>query len=163
DGKSTGGIFWNARVLSSHGAGTEEAEFGGDLLGVLRISFPDYRVVKGFLAQAKKQKAGSKLPTDEWNRLQHQCERMLRVTPESYVFVYSLDGVHMVPAIAVTACTKREDLHALHPITTGRFYAEHFRCFIGDRRLDAAAPTTLESLRYKTGIEISAESKGQTS
>ena len=160
---SFAGISWTAKILSSHGPNTEEGKFGADLLGVLRINFPEYQVAKGFLAQAKKQRAGKKLSRQEWNRMRNQCLDMLRRTPESFVFVYSEDGVHMVPAIAVVACQQSHDLHDLHPITTGRFYAEHFRCFIGDRRIDAPTAGVLDGLSYARAIEIIAESKGGSS
>jgi hypothetical protein len=159
-GSATAGISWSARILSSHGPNTEEAEFGADLLGVLRINFPDYQVAKGFLAQAKRQRAGKKLSAHEWNRMRDQCSEMLERTAESFVFVYSQDGVHMVPAVAVVACQQPHDLHDLHPITTGRFYAEHFRCFIGDRRIDRPTTSVLDGLSYETGIEIIVEGKG---
>jgi hypothetical protein len=157
------GIGWYAKVLSSHGPNTEETEFGADFLGVLRLALPDYSVVKRFLAQAKRQEAGRKLAADEWARLSNQCKKMLNHTPESFVFIYSSNGVHMIPAISVTACSRREDLHTLHPMTTGKFYTEHFRCFVGDRRIDGPTPAVLDNLRYRAGIEITAEKKASKS
>jgi len=118
--------------------------------------------VKGFLAQAKRQEPGSKLVRSEWDRLQIQCRKMIRHTPESFVFVYSLNGVYMIPAVKVLSCTDIEDLHTLHPEKTGSFYRSHFECFIGDPRVDSATPAALEHLRYRSGLEIAAMTEQMT-
>ncbi len=156
DGFMTSGIFWSARVMSSHGANTEESVYGADFLGVLNLSMPGLSVSKGFLAQAKRQEPGTKLSRAEWKRLTEQCEKMLTYSTESFVFVYSLNGVYMVPAIKVVSCLTVEDLHTLHPQNTGPFYRNHFECFIGDRRLNSILTDSLKELKYRDGIEISA-------
>ena len=151
DGFTTSGIVWSGKVLSSHGPNTEETEFGADILGVLSLSLPGLRVVKGFLAQAKRQEPGSKLVRSEWDRLQIQCRKMIRHTPESFVFVYSLNGVYMIPAVKVLSCTDIEDLHTLH-LKELVVYRSPFECFIGDPRVDSATPAALEHLRYPERI-----------
>ncbi len=161
DGYSSGGISWSAKILSSHGPNSEEKQFGADFLGVLDLNLPGYQIKKGFLAQAKRQEPGSKLSSQEWERLYRQCESMLQFTPEGFVFVYALNGVFMVPAISVIACssTHPQDLHTLHPKTTGGFYKEHFQCFIGEKRIDSATPSILDNLKARHAIEISAKTK----
>jgi hypothetical protein len=143
---NTSGIHWSARVLSSHGPNTEETEFGADFLGLLSLNLPGYNVRKGFLAQAKRQEPGSRLSRREWERLQQQCGKMLSYSPESYVFIYSINGVFMVPAISVVACAGVEDLHTLHPKKTGAFYREHFECYVGDKRMDSDVSSVLADL-----------------
>jgi len=151
-----GGISWNAKILSSHGPNTEESKFGADLLGALALDLPGYSVRKGFLAQAKRQEPGKAVSGAEWKRMQAQCDTMLRFTPESFVFVYALNGVFVVPAISVVACSQVEDLHTLHPKSLSAFYKEHFMCFVGDRRINAASPNVLDNLLTRVRLEISA-------
>lgn len=159
-GYSKGGITWNAKILSSHGPNTEESQFGADFLGSLALDLPDYKVRKGFLAQAKRQEPDSPLTGKEWSRLQVQCERMLGFSTSSYAFVYSLNGVFVVPAVSIVACIQPEDMHTLHPKTLGSFYKQHFMCFVGDRVIDSSAPRVLDNLRARTTLAISA-SAGQ--
>lgn len=47
------GINWEATVFTDRGPKAEEKRFGADFGGVLNIDLPDYKVKKGFLAQAK--------------------------------------------------------------------------------------------------------------
>jgi hypothetical protein len=155
-GFSKGGIFWSAKILSSHGPNTEESRFGADVLGSLSLDLPDYSVKKGFLAQAKRQEPGTLLPTSEWKRMQAQCNTMLNFTSDSYVFIYALNGVFVVPAISVAACKKVEDLYTLHPKNLSAFYKEHFMCFVGDRAIDSASPCVLDNLLARVAFEITA-------
>jgi len=153
-GYSKGGITWSAKVLSSHGANTEESQFGADFLGSLVLNLPDYRLGKGFLAQAKRQEPGSHLTGKEWSRLQDQCKKMLAFSTAGYVFVYSLNGVFVVPAVSVVACLRPEDLHTLHPKTLSNFYKQHFMCYFGDKAIDSSGPTALDNLRARTTLTI---------
>ena len=155
-GFAKGGITWSSKILSSHGPNTEEKKLGADILGALHLNLPGYVVKKGFLAQAKRQEPGKHLSKDEWGRLYNQCLTMLQFSSESYVFIYSLNGVYVVPAISVVACTSVEDLHTLHPKILSAFYKEHFMCFVGDRAIDSTSPRTLDNLIARVTIEISA-------
>ena len=53
-GYRVGGVRWTAKVLTSHGANAQEQRFGADFMGVLDLDLPEYKVCKGFLAQAKR-------------------------------------------------------------------------------------------------------------
>ena len=153
---SKGGISWTAKILTSHGPNTEETKFGADLLGALNLDLPGYSVRKGFLAQAKRQDPGKPIRSAEWRRMQEQCNTMLKFTSESYVFVYGLNGVFVVPAISVVACSNVEDLHTLHQKPLSGFYKEHFTCFVGDMRIDGASGRILDNLRARNSLELSA-------
>lgn len=155
-GFSKGGIYWSAKILSSHGPNTEESRFGADVLGALSLDLSGYSVKKGFLAQAKRQEPGMHLTPSEWKRLQAQCNTMLNFTSDSYVFIYALNGIFVVPAISVAACKAVEDLHTLHPKNLSAFYKEHFMCFVGDRAIDSASPRVLDNLLARVAFEISA-------
>ncbi len=132
-GFSKGGVSWSAKILSSHGPNTEESRFGADVLGALSLNLPGY-----------------------WKRMQAQCNTMLNFTSDSYVFIYSLNGVFVVPAISVAACQAVEDLHTLHPKNLSAFYKEHFMCFVGDRAIDSASPRVLDNLLARVAFEITA-------
>ena len=158
DGYEKAGIRWSAKVLSSHGPGTEEGIFGADFLGVLQINFPGFEIKKGILAQAKRQNEGKKLSPTEWKRLAEQCTKMMKYSSASFVFIYSLNGFFVVPAVSVLACRDPEDLHTLHPMTIRSFYKQHFRCFVGDYGIHDDSPSILEELRYRTGLVVKATS-----
>jgi hypothetical protein len=145
NGKTVKGIIWEAVVTTSHGPNTEEKAIGADFMGVLNINLPDYRVSKGFLAQAKL--AGS-LSGQEMNRLRTQCENMLKLTPESYVFLYAINGVRILPAISVLSARDR-DLTELYNRSIQRFFELHFESFIGDRRLSSPSADQLDGLLKK--------------
>lgn len=157
DGTRTTGISWSAKVMSSHGPNTEETEFGADFLGVLSLDLPDLQVKKGFLAQAKRQEPGAKLSRREWDRLFEQCKKMTSFTAQSFVFVYSHRGVFAVSATVLLLFPDVTDLHQLGGSTLGNFYKHHFRCVIGDQRIDSTNSVTLARLRYRAGLELNGE------
>ena len=111
-------------------------------MGVLSIDLPEYRVRKGFLAQAKR---GDRLRRQDMVRLREQCERMLSFTPESYVFLYQRDRVRVLPAISVLSADVH-DLAELYNWSVQIFFESHLESFIGDRRLNAASRDQLERL-----------------
>lgn len=161
DGLQTPGVAWTARILSSHGPNTEEARYGADFLGVLSLSLPDYSINKRFLAQAKRQEPGKRLSAAEWTRLKQQCEEMLARTSESFVLAYARNGVFVVPAISVTACSNPEDLHTLHPKPLGRFYRDQFECWVGQRMPDTDSAMRLDNFGFSKGLEIAGKTEGQ--
>lgn len=158
DGYEKAGIRWSAKILSSHGRGAEEAIFGADFLGVLKIEFPEFEVKKGFIAQAKRQDEGKKLTPSEWSRFEKQCTKMMKYSNTSFVFVYSQNGFVVVPAASVLACRGSEDLHTLHPMKIHHFYKQHFHCFVGDHRIQDSSPSILEELQYHSGLMVIAKS-----
>lgn len=156
---TAGGLSWDAKILSSR---TEEPQYGADFLGVLNLRLRSYAVSKGFLAQAKRQEPQAPLSTREWKRLNKQCETMIYLSAESFVFVYSREGVFVVPAASVVACSGRQDLYTLHPKPLGAFYRDHFECFVGDRNLHRTDVGVLSDLRYRAGLQLMATESQQT-
>jgi hypothetical protein len=128
-GLDLGGVSWRARKTTSRFAGSEEARTGADLLGVLEVSLPDVKLRKGFLAQAKLNKPG------DMKRLRTQCEQMLAVTPDSFVFLYDKHRVSVVPALLYAE--GHLGLKHVGPWSLGKFFEAHFSCFVGDRALRA--------------------------
>jgi len=163
-GFSLKGVSWSARTLTSHMRNAEERRYGADFMGVLSVNLPDYQVNKGFLAQAKR---ADRLDAREMRRLREQCERMLTLSPDSFVFVYSDTGVYIVPAIAVLAAAPSLPPSELYARSVARFFEEHFESFIGDRAVSSPTPDTLEKLmerfHARRALYIQAESDGSDS
>lgn len=140
-------IKWEAMTLRAGSrSAAHEKRFGADILGVFQANLDSYKVKKGFLAQAKRTEPSTLFARDEWHRLQGQCERMLKVTPASFVIVYSKkEGVRFFSALAVLSLTDRE-IFQLYSMPPRAFFERHFESFIGDRRLDRAHISVLERL-----------------
>jgi hypothetical protein len=136
------GIQWRAKTLTDRGRDAQEKKYGADFMGVLSVDLPDFRVEKGFLAQAK-----IDTPRLDLKSLHSQCERMLSLSPESFVFLYSREGVTVVPAIAVMGTKERPS--ELYSRSAARFFEEHFQSFIGDRAISAPREDVLEGLRER--------------
>ena len=142
DGYGHKGIRWTATVLNPH---TEEGKYGADFAGVVRINLPDYRVMKGFLAQAKLVEPEDSFSRREYTRLLRQCQQMLSYTPDSFVFLYSRKRVTVVPAIAITAADPCNP-HEFYSRRITRFFEEHFESFIGDRKIHGTPKDLREML-----------------
>lgn len=129
--------------MTRAGKQAEEGRTGADFVGVIQFDLPDFHLAKGFLAQAKRQEEGERLSAEQWRDLRQQCEHMLDITSESFVFVYAYHGVFVVSPLNVLGCATTTDLFLLHPIPLREFFSRHFHCFIGDRRLDSATAPIL--------------------
>ena len=140
-------VSWTARSLrTGSGIAAEEKRYGADLMGVVDINIPDYRVIKGFLAQAKRAEPGQRFQQKDWDRLYSQCETMLLRTPDSFVWVYSkTEGIRIFPAISVSTLKSR-DIFDLYSRGVSSFFEYHIECFIGDRRLNSTNIETLDVL-----------------
>lgn len=140
-------VTWSAMTLTAHQPGAQEKEFGADFLGVVSVELQDLEYRKGFLAQAKLVEAGEYFSNKEFDRLKTQCKRMLRFSPASFVFLYSEEGVYVVPANAFLGLRRRHNPHVLYRRSLARFYEEHFQSFVGDPRITVASKATLADLR----------------
>src|ERR1700732_16132 len=161
DGYKVRGVTWTAKTLTDHGPNAQEREYGADFVGVLEIAIPGYKVKKGFLAQSKLVKAG-RMKRDEFRRTIGQCQQMLDLSPASFVFYQSLNGVRVVPAIAVVAASGPEvafDTEGLYSRKLGIFYEEHFECFIGDRRISEPSEKMLAELKARHLLFLAARTE----
>ncbi len=149
-------LRWRAQAFVD-----KEVEEGAtaEILGTLEVDLPDYSVRKGFLASTLV--IGGDRPPEhgELAELRARCERMLAATPAAFVFVYRPRGVIVVPAGAVVGSLGRPD--RLHRRQIGRFYEEHFSCFIGDGHIAGASGASLEdqagSSGARTGLALHVE------
>jgi hypothetical protein len=145
DGYSHHGVSWKAKTLTDRAQNAQESEFGADFFAVLEIKIQGYSVTKGFLAQAKLIEPNESMRSREFEEMQGQCAKMLKLSPASYVFLYSQAGITVVPALAVVG-SARLNPHNLYQRSVSRFYEEHLASFIGDQRISAPNITTLEVL-----------------
>lgn len=155
------GVRWTAKTLTDHGRGSQEKKYGADFIGVLDINLPDFKVKKGFLAQSKLIEPGAYMNLIEYVRMQKQCDKMLSLTPDSFLFLYSLSGIYVIPAIAVMSANPCNP-HDLYARSISRFYEEHFQSFIGDRALSSPSIDVLEGIRreYRARTALHLLAKG---
>lgn len=157
NGQVVKGIRWTSKVLTDKGPGAQEKQYGADFVGVLEIILPTFILRKGFLAQSKRIEPSASLGKADYGRLLRQSEQMLRLSPSSFVFLYSLEGVFVVPAISIVSTHIESPLnpHTFYSRSVSRFYEEHFSSFIGDRDISSPTIETLTRLgaRYLLSIE----------
>lgn len=168
------GVEMKIRTLEDRGPKPAEKRFGADFCAVLSIDIDGFKIIKGFLSQAKYSRDRrsewvnisnpqiSKAPTsiifktktrkdetkNEFKKLHEQSQIMLEISPDSYVMVYSKDGFFVVPAISVVG--NNNSSIELYAKSAKYFFQEFLMCFIGDRRITAFDDKTLESLRQRT-------------
>jgi hypothetical protein len=149
------GLVWQAMTLrAGSGSAAHEKRHGADLLGVLTIETPEYRVAKGFLAQAKRAEPGIPFSVAEWKRLQEQCETMLQVTPDAFALIFSKErGARLVSAAAISAYSGR-DVFDLYDLGLRSFFERHIESFIGDRRLGKPQIEVLDRLRAQVPVDV---------
>lgn len=155
------GIRFGAKSLRDRGSNAPEKEFGADFCGVLDVNLPEFKQSKGFLAQAKREKQGISVyrgrfgingvafsAGNEFNRLRVQTTKMLSVTPDSFIIIYSINGFMVVPASAIRGLSYQNT--QLYGKPVNRFFKEFIMCFIGDPKLKAWDAQTLEKIREET-------------
>lgn len=161
EGYRVKGITWRAKTLTDKARGAQETLYGADFVGVLEMDLPDYKVKKGFLAQAKLTSIGL-MSHREFERMVGQCRQMLNLSPDSFIFHESPSGIRVIPAISVVGASGPEvafDPDGFYSRKISRFYEEHFECFIGDQRINEPSVRTLEALRARSLLYLSARTE----
>lgn len=146
-GVEINGIVWKAKTLTDRGRYAQESKIGADFMGVLEVRIPGYSVKKGFLAQSKLIRRFGSLDMRE---LVSQCERMLQLSPVSYVFLYEPVGVSVVSANSIVAAGGNLDAVKRHKAR--KFFADHLECMIGDRAISSPTPQGLEELLHRAHV-----------
>jgi hypothetical protein len=161
------GYRLSIRTLRDRGPGAPERQFGADLVAVFELDTPECRLSKGFLAQAKLADKSDvtidearEFPVVSVRRPQRreerpsdlvpQCDRMLHVSPDSFVFVYSERSISVVSANTVAHLAPDGGSHPVYSMTLRRFFRSFFQSFVGDYRLSAFDDQTLQRLRNLT-------------
>jgi len=159
-----GSIVFEARSVGDRGRGASESKYGTDFVGVLNIDIGKYQLTKGFIAQAKNcsddikfnKKYRQKITIDfttgnkKFNELKEQTGKMLSISPDSFVFIYCLEGIYVVPASSVDSLKINDSLYA-KPVSN--FFKEFLMCFIGDQRLNAWDDGSLDRLRIENNAK----------
>jgi hypothetical protein len=79
--------------------------------------------------------------------LREQCERMLSITPDSFVFLYDVAGVGVIPALSIASSTRVVNEFGVRDL--GSFFEAHLTSLVGDRLFEAALRDELERLRIE--------------
>lgn len=133
-GMQGGPIRWNAKVMRHRrGVAAEESVSGADLLIHISLSTPELKYSKGVLVQAKRTEPDLPMTNGEHKRLLDQCDKMLAITPDAFVFNFSKRKMRCGSALRVKGSST--DLVAACPLTPYRFFLEFFRCTTGDQRI----------------------------
>lgn len=101
----------------------EESFFGADFVIWLTLNENDYKVDKHFLAQSKKVSDKNKLNFD--SNLLEQCKKMIQFTSDSFIFVYTTQGIYIKSALNRLLAYKN----------LGEFLEDFLNCFIGDTHI----------------------------
>lgn len=134
------GYSWDIKVLTDRGRGAQERTYGADLLVVQHFETDDYRVTKGFLAQAKLEGRAARRA-----EMVRQCERMLAITPDAFIFRYGNGGIAVAAASGAVASSGAVNELRWKPFND--FLLDFLTSFVGDARLSAATAQELETLR----------------
>jgi hypothetical protein len=130
-----GGLKWRCSILRHRrGSAAEEKRFGADLLMHVVMETPSQTYSKGVLIQAKKIGPDRNMTGREKQELTEQCQRMLAVTPATFVFDYGKGLVRCGPASRIVGASSH-DLYKTCGWTSYRFFLEYFRSPIGDPRI----------------------------
>lgn len=89
-------------------------------------------------------------PKSEFDRLNRQCELMLKITPDSFVYLYHTDDIYVVPAVAVNGSPYLGPTVKYYCKNFKSFVSEYFRSFIGDRKLNGIKDGDFERLLTET-------------
>jgi len=140
---SVNGLRLKVKYYAPQGPRSEEKRTGADIGVVLDVNLPGFTIKKAFLAQAKRCPVAKKDRLCELtgclqSKLLSQCQDMLRITPDSFVFIYYRQGVLVVPASSIEAiCGKlnRKRQDKVYSKKLGSFFEEFLKSFIGDTRI----------------------------
>lgn len=150
-GRTLDGVRFSSYTVKK----SEEAHAGADILGILKLHAGRATLIKAFLAQAK---VGTYKPKSlsgrtpriyaREARLLGQCMDMLKLTSDSFVFVYTPQGAFVFPAFAVALSQDNFVCSHQHFYKSfGTFWKEFLKCFIGDHQILGRIPTSCQDLR----------------
>jgi hypothetical protein len=133
-----GGLQWQGSIMRHRaGVANEEGRTGADMAIFFELNTSSHKFKKGLLIQAKRSEPAENLPTVALNDLRGQCNKMLQITPASFVFNYARRELRSAPASKISGCTNR-NLYGECDWTAYRFFLEFFRSPIGDPRFVSA-------------------------
>lgn len=149
--KKIGGVTWSSSILRHRkGVAAEEKKTGADMLFHVSIMTPQLTYSKGVLIQSKKVDEGAAMTVAAHKELISQCDKMLEITPASFVFNYTKSKMRCASATKISGADSRI-LNDSCNLTSYRFFLEFFRCTTGDRKITSAK---FDDLQIPRGIAI---------
>lgn len=146
-----GDINWSSSILRHRkGLAAQEKKVGADMLIHVAIKSPQLTYSKGVLIQSKRVDDGVEMTASSHKDLLRQCDKMLEITPDSFVFNYTKTGMRCGSANRIAGASSRI-LNDSCNLTSYRFFLELFRCTTGDRRITSA---NFDDLKIPQGIAI---------
>jgi hypothetical protein len=148
---SIGGVNWSSSILRHRrGVAAQEKKAGADMLIHVSIKTPQLTYSKGVLIQSKRVEDGVEMTVASHKELLGQCDKMLDITADSFVFNYTKTGMRCASANRIAGTNSRILNHSCN-LTSYRFFLELFRCTTGDRRITSAK---FDDLQIPQGIAI---------
>jgi len=120
------GVMITAKVFTRKGRNSEEKITGADLGVILNIN--NGQIQKAFLSQAKKGQYNNGNIKLDRNKLDIQCKKMLNISSDSFIFIYTSRGIFVVPAF------NYRNTYLNHK-NLGNFFFDFLTCFIGDHKI----------------------------
>lgn len=149
--ENIGDVNWSSSVLRHRrGVAAQEKKAGADMLIHVSIKTPQLTYSKGVLIQSKRVDDGVEMTVGGHKELLSQCDKMLDITPDSFVFNYTKSGMRCASANRIVGASSRI-LNDSCNLTSYRFFLELFRCTTGDRRITSAK---FDDLQIPRGIAI---------
>ena len=156
------GVNFDAYVYRSD---SEEPKTGADIAGLIEITILNKNnrktIRKAYLAQAKIVNRKYTFPyhskyykTYDTNILT-QAKNMLKITSDSFFFLYAIDGIFVVPALEIYLFDKNSiDTRYYYKKKFGSFYEEFFKCFIGDHHISPFYNKPMDLISFIKDFEI---------
>ncbi|EMJ4650134.1 hypothetical protein ACJ8PD_17225 [Serratia sp. CY70267] len=149
--QNIGGITWSSTILRHRkGVAAQEKKAGADMLFHVSIKTPQLTYSKGVLIQSKRIDEGKAMTANVHKELLGQCDKMLNITPASFVFNYTKSGMRCASATRIAGASNPV-LNDSCNLTSYRFFLELFRCTIGDRNITSGK---FDDLQIPQGIII---------
>lgn len=146
-----GDITWSSSILRHRkGIAAQEKKAGADMLFHVSINTPQLTYSKGVLIQSKRINKGIAMTVDGHNELLSQCDKMLNITPASFIFNYTKSEMRCASATKIAGASSRV-LYDSCNLTSYRFFLELFRCTTGDPKITSAK---FDDLQIPQGIAI---------
>lgn len=149
--KRIGGINWSSSILRHRkGVAAQEKKVGADMLFHVKIETPQLNCSKGVLIQSKRINEGAEMTANGHKELMGQCDKMLDITPASFVFNYMKSGMRYASATRISGASSRV-LSDSCSLSSLLFFFELFQCTIGDRSITSAK---FDDFQIPRGIAI---------
>ncbi|CAM4385447.1 hypothetical protein [Kerstersia similis] len=146
-----GGIEWSSSVLRHRkGIASQEGKSGADILIHVSLDSFGVKYSKGVLVQAKRISESATMTMRQHSELVSQCQKMLKISPSSFVFNYDVNSMRCASANRVGGDSNR-NLHEKCNLTAYRFFLELFRCTVGDNNITSAK---FDDLSIPQGISL---------